>query len=318
MTHTIVTLTMNPTIDKSVAVGHVAADAKLRCHSVRHDPGGGGINVARAIQRLDGAASAFYLAGGPLGDMLRDLLDAEQVTHRPLAIQSMTRENLTVLEESSDQQFRFGMPGPQVTESEQQRCLAALQELEPPPDYIVASGSLPEGVHPDFYAEVATIAAEVGARFVLDTSGDALQLSVEKAPSGSVFLLKPNMRELRQLTQRDIPDEVEQESAAKSLVEAGQSQVVVVSLGAAGALLVTERQCERLRAPSVPIQSKIGAGDSMVGGIVWSLAEGRSIEEATRYGIAAGAAAVMTPGTELCRLEDTQRLYDKISVQQPD
>lgn len=315
MAQTIVTLTMNPTIDKSAAVNHVAPEVKLRCHAVRHDPGGGGINVTRAIQRLDGTSTAMYLAGGPLGDMLRNLLEAEKVSHHPVPIKAITRENLIVLEESSDQQFRFGMPGPEVTEAEQQQSLEALRDFDPKPDYIVASGSLPKGVSPAFYADVGNIAADRGARFILDTSGDALQLSVKKAPPDGIFLLKPNMRELRQLTGRDIKDEHEQETAARSLIEADRSQIVVVSLGAAGALLVTEDICERLRAPSVPIRSKIGAGDSMVAGIVLSLAEGKSIEEATRFGIAAGAAAVMTPGTELCRLEDTQRLYKKIGGQ---
>lgn len=313
MLDSIVTLTMNPTIDKSAAVDHVAAEAKLRCHAVRHDPGGGGINVTRAIHRLGGTSTALYLAGGPLGDMLRDLLDAEKITHRPIAIKATTRENLTILEKSSGQQFRFGMPGPEITDDERRQCLDALRSFEPRPAYIVASGSLPEGAPPDFYAQVAEITVNVGARFILDTSGDALQQSVEKAPLGSIYVLKPNMRELRYLARRDIKDEHEQESAAMTLIEEGRSQVVIVSLGAAGALLVTADKCERLRAPSVPIQSKIGAGDSMVAGIVLSLAKGKSVVEAARFGIAAGAAAVMTPGTELCRLEDTERLYDRTS-----
>ncbi len=316
MTYTILTLTMNPTIDKSAAVDHVAAEVKLRCHAVRHDPGGGGINVTRAIQRLGGNSTAFYLAGGPLGDMLSGLLDAERVQHHPIPIDAITRESLTVLDESSNQQFRFVMPGPEITPAERQRCLDALRTFEPKPDYIVASGSLPHGTPTDFYVQVARVVAELKARFVLDTSGDALQLAVEQAPADGIFLLKPNMRELRQLARRELEDEREQEVAARKLIDRGQAQVVVVSLGAAGALLVTQDRVERLRAPSVSIQSKIGAGDSMVGGIVLSLAQGQSVQEAARFGIAAGAAAVMSPGTELCRLEDTERLYQKISQEE--
>ncbi len=173
---------------------------------------------------------------------------------------------------------------------------------------IIASGSLPPGVPDDFYYQVATLGRDLGARVIIDTSGPALQAAV----GASLFLIKPNLRELALLVGRVLDDEDAVEQAALELVGSGHSTAVVVSLGAAGALLATGDGCERLRAPTVPIRSKVGAGDSMVAGIVAGLVRGLDLREAARFGVAAGAAAVMTPGSELCRREDTERLYRRV------
>lgn len=306
----IVTLTMNPSVDKSARIDQVVADRKLRCEEPRHEPGGGGVNVSRAIERLGGRSLAIYPAGGAIGEMLEELIEAEGLEQRLVEIAGMTRENLTVFEKTSERQFRFGMPGPKLKEEEWQRCLDAVTSVEPAPAYIVASGSLPPGAPVDFYARMAHCTEGLGCRLVVDTSGEELRAAVE----AGVYLLKPNMRELGELAGHPIEGEEEQVSVAQEIVERGQAQAVVVSLGAAGAVLVSEEGTTRVRAPTVQIRSKIGAGDSMVAGIVWSLAEGRDLADAVRYGVAAGSAAVMTPGTELCRREDTERLYKRMKT----
>jgi len=302
----ILALTMNPAIDKGTGVDNVVPERKLRCHQPSFEPGGGGINVARAITKLGGTALILYPAGGPPGTMLEHLLDQEGLEHRKIPIRGWTRENLTVYEETSGQQFRFGMPGPDMSTSEWEECLQTFADVRPPPAYIVVSGSLPPGVPGDFYARVAAVAHKDGARVIVDTSGEALAMAVQEG----VFLIKPNLRELGHLTGVEIRGEAEQEEVARGIIQEGRSEVVVVSLGAAGALLVTKEGSRRFRAPTVPIKSKVGAGDSMVAGIVLGLAQGRSLADAVRLGVAAGAAAVMTPGTELCRREDTERLYE--------
>lgn len=308
---TIVTVTMNPTIDTSTCVAHVAPERKLRCQPPSHDPGGGGVNVSRAIQKLGGTSKALYPVGGPTGQMLQRLLDQEGLDHYPLPIEGWTREDFVVREAASGQQFRFGMPGPTLEASEWQQCLDALSTLDPPPDYIVASGSLPPGVPTDFYERVALWAREINARAIVDTSGDALRSAVR----AGVYLLKPNLNELSDLAQQDLTDEAQQEAAATDLVQHGHCEVVVLSLGAAGVLLVSAQGCTRLRAPTVSIQSKIGAGDSTAGGIVMRLAQGTPLLEAVQFGVAAGAAAVMTPGTELCRRDDTERLFARMQTE---
>jgi 6-phosphofructokinase 2 len=308
----IVTVTMNPAIDKSAHVENVVPGRKLRCGPPRYEPGGGGINVSRAIHKLGGKSTALYLAGGPLGQMLSSLLDGEGIDHHPSTIHGLTRQNFTVYEESTGQQFRFGMPGPEVKENEWNQLLEKLLAYDPAPAYIVASGSLPSGVPKDFYARIASAARDMGARMIVDTSGEAFSLAVREG----VYLMKPNLRELGDLGETEITEEAAQEALARRIIEKGQSDVVVVSLGAAGALLVERHGHERLRAPTVPIKSRVGAGDSMVAGLTLRLAQGDSVREAVRFGVAAGAAAVMTPGTELCRKEDAESLYDKIAVEE--
>ena len=296
----ILTLTMNPGIDKSSRVDNVVPERKLRCERPRHEPGGGGINVSRAIGRLGGKSVALYLAGGRTGQTLGDLLEREGLDHVPVRIEGRNRENLIVREESTGQQFRFGMPGPDVSEIEWQQCLTTMSGIDPRPEYIVASGSLPPGVPQDFYARTARLAKEMGARMVLDASGEPLALALREG----VFLVKPNLREAS--------GEPGYEGWAARIAGSGGSEVVVISLGAAGAAVVTAEGCEHLRAPAVPIESKVGAGDCMVAGIVLSLTRGLALMDAVRFGVAAGAAAVMTPGTELCRREDTERLYERM------
>ncbi|MFO7893663.1 MAG: 1-phosphofructokinase family hexose kinase [Longimicrobiales bacterium] len=305
MSHT-TTLTMNPAVDVSAAVDQVTAEEKLRLREPQRDPGGGGINVARAICRLGGSARAVFAAGGSSGALLERLLDAESVPAHAVDVEDFTRENLFVSEDRSDRQFRFIMPGPELDEAERDRLAEAA--FDDRPDYLVASGSLPPGVPDDFYARLARTAQEWDVRFILDTSGDALCRGVE----AGVFLLKPNLRELAQIAGQDVSEDPDQEAAARRLVDEGLAEVVVVSLGAAGVLLVTDQHTERIPAPTVPIRSKVGAGDSTVAGITAALARGDDVATAVRFGVAAGAAAVMTPGTELCRREDTERLFERV------
>ncbi len=301
----IATLTLNPAVDWSVQTPRVVPEHKLRCEAPRQDPGGGGVNVARVLRELGGRSVAIYPAGGLAGQRLRALLDETGLEHDPVPIAGSTRESWTVLETGTNAQYRFVLPGPELATADWEACLARLARLEPPPEYVVASGSLPPGVPADFYARLASAARRRGTRVVLDTSGDALREGVK----GGVYLVKPNLRELAQLAGAEPADEEGQLAAARELVTRGSAQVVVVSLGAAGALLVSERVTERVRAPTVPIRSRVGAGDSTVAGIVLGLARGDDLRLAVRRGVAAGTAAVMTPGTELCRREDAERLY---------
>ncbi|HUE95769.1 MAG TPA: 1-phosphofructokinase family hexose kinase [Longimicrobiaceae bacterium] len=304
----IVTVTMNPAVDASSSTDRVAADEKLRCEPLEREPGGGGINVARAIGKLGGDALALYPAGGTMGELLGELLEPEPLRHQRLDIAGSTRENVTIRESGSDRQYRFVMPGPELEQAEWQAVLESIAGLDPAPDFVVGSGSLPEGVPDDFFARLAETSQSRGARFVLDTSGDALREGLSEA----VFLVKPNLRELGQVAGRDVAEDPDQERATREIIDQGRAELVVVSLGGAGVLLVTGSHVERIPAPTVPIRSKVGAGDSTVAGIVLGLARGMEIEDAVRLGVAAGAAAVMTPGSELCRREDTERFYDRI------
>jgi 6-phosphofructokinase 2 len=304
---TIVTLTVNPAVDASCRVDYVVSERKLRCAAPRFEPGGGGVNVSRAIRKLGGEAVALFPCGGPSGGLLRELLTVEQVPHRPILIAGSTRENLNVLETATGRQYRFCMPGPTLAEPEWNRCLEVLTTFRPRPEFIVASGSLPPGVPADFYARVAVLARDLSARLVLDTSGEPLRRALEKG----VYLVKPSVHEFGELTSES-PDESRLSSLGRRLIAGGACEVLVLSLGAGGAFWMTAAESERLAAPAVAVQSSVGAGDSMVAGIVLSLSRGLGLAEAARFGVAAGAAAVMNPGTELCRLEDVGRLSHEV------
>jgi 6-phosphofructokinase 2 len=303
----ILTITLNPTIDMSSSVENVFPEHKLRCGSAVYEPGGGGLNVARAIHQLGGTARALHFCGGPMGDVLRALLDRAAIEQEAVTIDGWTRESVTILETATGQQYRFVMPGPTFTETEWSGARQRIAEMVLP-ELVVASGSLPPGVPGDFYAQIAGFVRERGSRFILDTSGAALSEAVR----AGVFLIKPSLRELRIFAGSDLEGEAEQEKAASAIVASGGAEVVVVSLGAAGALVASPAGCERLRSPTVPVGSKVGAGDSMVAGIVLGLARDYSLRDAVRFGIAAGAAAVMMPGTGLCRRDDAERLLQQI------
>ena len=305
---TIVTMTLNPTIDKSSSVDHVVAERKLSCKPPLFEPGGGGVNVSRAIKKLGGKSRLLYPAGGLTGERLQELLDEEGLDHRAFPINGMIRESLVILEESTGQQYRFGMPGPKLQKKEWELLLQELAAMEPAPDYLVASGSLPPDVPPDFYARVARAGKKRGAKTIVDASGKALKEALEEG----VFLIKPNVREFRGLVGEEIKEESQIKAEAQKMVKSGRCEVLVISLGVAGALVVSKELTEHIRPPTVPIVSKVGAGDSMVAGIALSLARGNPLRKSVLFGVAAGSAAVMTPGTELCRREDAERLYESM------
>jgi 6-phosphofructokinase 2 len=307
----ILTVTLNPSIDVSSATHTVTAEHKLRCTDVRRDAGGGAINVARVLKRLGADCQALYPVGGVLGQMLRRLLDEGGVASIALEIEAETRESFTVLERASGREFRFVLSGPQLAQAEWQACLDRVAAIAERFAYVVASGSLPPGVPEDFYARLARIARERGSRMVLDASGQALAAALDEG----VYLVKPNLRELRELTGRPLEAEEEWAAAATGLITAGRAQIVALSLGHRGALLAA--QGARLRAPAMPVKiaGTVGAGDSFLAAMVWRLASGGNLEEAFRYGVAGGTAALLAPGTSLAHKDDIERLAGSVELQ---
>lgn len=312
MTASIVTVTLNPALDCGCTVENVVPERKLRCESLLFQPGGGGLNVARVLTRFGAKVEAMWSAGGPTGSILAELLLSERVTHRPVPIREATRQNMTVCEAASGQQYRFVLPGPGLTLEEQSVWLSSVEGLSPAPDYLVLSGSLPPFVSPDFYAQLARRAPRA-SRVVLDTSGEALRASLE----AGVFLLKPNLRELSHLVGQDFLGDDDIERAARSLVRRGAAQLVAVSLGRSGAMLVSETECVRINAPTVRVASTVGAGDSMVAGLVYGLMSQLPLAQVLALGVAAGSAATMRAGTGLCRREDVEALRRRIAIPGP-
>jgi 6-phosphofructokinase 2 len=306
----IVTLTPNPAIDLSTSVDRIVPMLKLRCAAPRRDPGGGGVNVARVVKRLGGDVEAILPVGGFTGQLLRRLLEDEGISSRFIEAEAETREDFSVSELSTNSQYRLILPGGLLRESEWRECLTVLATTMPAPKFIVASGSLPPGVPKDFFARAAETARKLGAKFFLDTSGAPLAAAIEHG----VDLIKPNLREMRDLTGAPLADQGDWIAAARKYIDLGKVETVALTLGHLGAMLITQEQA--LRSPPLPIKpvSAVGAGDSFLGAIVYSLAKGDSIANAFRLGVAAGSAALIHEGTELSRPADVYRLYEQVTI----
>jgi 6-phosphofructokinase 2 len=301
----IVTLTMNPALDITTDAEVVRPTDKIRCSGARYDAGGGGVNVAQVAHNLGASVSAIFPGGGATGDVYADLLTERGVPFRRVKIDGSTRESFTINEISTGLQYRFVLPGPCLTFVEQQQCLVALREEATSARFVVASGSLPPGAPANFYQQVALVCRDLGALLILDTSGGGL-----RHVTSGVFLLKASVRELRECVGRELVTESEQLAAAHEIIDCGQAQAVVVSLGSEGALLATAEQSLRFSAIPMRAVSGVGAGDAMVAAITVGLSRDWSLSRSVRFGIAAGAAMTMSPGTVPCTRADTERLFE--------
>ncbi|SHL61122.1 6-phosphofructokinase 2 [Chitinophaga jiangningensis] len=301
----VITITLNPAIDKTTSVPSLEPDKKLKCTQPVFSAGGGGVNVARAICKLGGNAAALYFSGGHTGKFFGELLGAEKVPAIPILINGYTRENLIVTDEHTGQQYRFGMPGPEISATEWATCLSRIREIPLRNRFVVASGSLAVGVPPEAFDTIGQLVNERGGQYIVDTAGKGLYHAIQ----GGAFLFKPNLGELAALAGKNRITLEEAAAIAKLFIDAGNCQYMVISLGPAGAMLVSAAGVSRFNAPEVERVSTVGAGDSMVAGIVLKLAQGENIDSAVKFGVACGTAATLNPGTTLCHPEDVQKLY---------
>jgi 6-phosphofructokinase 2 len=303
----IVTLTLSPTIDLAFQSNEIRPIRKNRTVEQRIDAGGGGINVARVLKELGAQAYAIYVAGGATGLVLNELVAELDVPGKRIEMAGGTRISFTVFEEISGLEYRFVSEGSALLEAEWQSVISELNKCDV--DYVVASGSLPPGVPIDFYARLARIVRTKGARLILDTSGTALQAAIS---AGGIYLAKPSLGEFETLTHRKFESVEEIAEAATSLVANRSVENLAVTMGRDGALLAYRAGTLRLRGPKVKPLSAAGAGDSFVAGMTFALARRENVEDAFMLGMAAGAAAVLTHGTQLCRREDIERLHAEV------
>ncbi len=308
----VLTLTLNPVLDKSTTVDRLVAEQKMRCPNPQLAPGGGGINVSRGIAELGGKSKILATAGGANGQVLRQLLTDKKLDFELVETVAATRESFIVTDVSTNHQYRFNSVGEPLSEKEGDVFLKKIKELRP--ETLVASGSLPAGLGADFYEKVARLANKIGSKFILDTSGEPLRMAADEG----VFLLKPNLPELCALAGAETLELDDVDDAARSIILSGKCQVVVVSLGPGGAMLVTRDAHEHIPAPTVKKRSTVGAGDSMVAGMVWALQSGLDFRKMAQWGVACGSAATMNPGAELFKKADAERLFGWISRKKPE
>ena len=300
----ILTITLNPTIDKSTSVEKIIPDSKLRCTVAKNEAGGGGINVSKELQKLKTENIALFPAGGIIGRLLQKLLQEDHVPMHVIEVDKETRENLIVLETSTNKQYRFNMPGQEADQQVLDDVLAYIQNNKF--EFIVGSGSILPGLPADAYAQIARAAKLSGAKFILDTSGDALETAVKEG----VYMLKPNIGELAKLSSITWLETDKVEEAARKLIDEGLVELVAVSMGKDGAILVSKDEAYRVPVPEVEKKSTVGAGDSMVAGMVHMLAKHKPLQQVICFGVACGTAATLNEGTQLFDPEDVETLYN--------
>jgi 6-phosphofructokinase 2 len=307
----IFTLTLAPSLDSATLTPKIYPEGKLRCTAPVFEPGGGGINVARAIVHLGGQATALFPIGGPTGEHLKQLLLDEGIATETVETQDWTRQNLHVHTENTGEQYRFVMPGARLTESEFASLSAKIENV-PAGSILVISGSLPPGTHINALTDLIRKAQDAGLRCILDSSGDALAAGLKL---GGLALVKPNQNELSALVGRPLENPGDVLAAAQKIIREGGAERVVVSLGPQGALAVDAQGAFQVVPPPVKKMSTVGAGDSMVGAMTLKLAAGADLHDIVRFGVAAGSAATLNIGTRLCSDKDTQQIYKYLCQQ---
>lgn len=302
MAKRVLTITMNPAIDVNTEADEVHTNQKVRCEKPDYDPGGGGINVARVLQRLGVEVDAFYLAGGLTGNFLEYLLKEEDVSGERLEIKELTRENTSIFDKKTGEQYRFVLPGPSISEEEWKLAFEQIKEKISDYEVVVGSGSLPPGVPVDFYAQLGKLVLDEGKMYVLDTSGDFL---IEGVKNGATFI-KPNQEEFKELKEQtgaSTDDELIQK-----LFDLG-IQNIIHTEGKDGTKLINKQGVKAFKPPEIEVHSSIGAGDSFVGGLVAGLVNGKGSGEAVCYGISTAASTLKSAGTDLCELNDVQNIH---------
>jgi len=306
----IATVTLNPSLDKTVTVEGLVVEEANRWTSLRRDPGGKGINVSRVVHELGGDTIAYGFIGGIDGEVLKQLLQRQGVPVDFTPIKGEIRSNFIITDLKAHRQTRIDAPGPHVSRDELEDLVSKITQIQPKPDFVVLAGSVPPGVPDDIYARLIEEIKRQGVRTVLDSDDEWLKEGVKAKPN----VIKPNVHEAEELLGVKLRDEAAIVEAARALA-AQDIGIVAISRARDGLIVANEGKLLKAIPPQVEISSTVGAGDSTIAGLVLRLSQGDSIEEACRFAVAAGTAAVLTPGTELCRREDVERLVQQVKVE---
>ncbi|MBU1672247.1 MAG: 1-phosphofructokinase family hexose kinase [Actinobacteria bacterium] len=305
----IYTVTLNPTLDITLVIDRFSFGEPVQAVDVLRNPGGKGVNVSRVLRALGEDSVAVALAGGYVGEEVLDLLQQEGLILQVVKIKNPTRTNVVVFAREEDREMVIRASGPPIEEDEARRVDDLIAGMTHAPEVMVLSGSLPLGVSKDIYRKVTTAARGRGTKVFLDSAGEPLRLGIEAGP----YLIKPNLRELSGLAGKELAGESEIVAYARDIIGAGV-EVVVVSMGKLGAIMVTGSDVFRGTVPEVE-EDTVGAGDSMVAGMVLGVARGRNLEESFCMGLSAALATVMNGGPLLADREYYDLAAPKVVVE---
>lgn len=304
----IVTITMSPCIDKSTVVDKFIPEKKLKCSYPVLEAGGGGINVSRALRNFNTDSLCLYVSGGYTGNILNNLVFHEKLNAVPIPSKLFTRENFIVFEKQTHLQFRFGMPVNEVSDTEWKQLISELKKVKP--EYVILSGSISPNINPKFFIELQQFVKKNKAKFIIDTAGEPLKHLLKEG----AFLIKPNQNEFSGLFGKKTLQAKEIIVKARSIIKTGKIQNILVSLGGEGAVLINKESAWQFTPPKLKVKSTVGAGDSMVAGIVYYLNKGKSIDESVKFGIACGSATTINSGMQLCTLQGANALINRIKI----
>ncbi|MEL7026581.1 MAG: 1-phosphofructokinase family hexose kinase [Pseudomonadota bacterium] len=310
----ILTITLNPSVDFATTAPSIEPELKLRCSEPQIDPGGGGINVARAIRLLGGQATALVAIGGATGAHLLQLLALEGVPTVAFQGPGETRQSMSVIDLTTKDQLRFVTPGPAWEDDDVTRGLNSIDQAAGDGTLVVLSGSQPPGVAKDFPSILADHVRDRGAQLIVDTSGPAL-FHLAEGPHKAVAVLRMDDVEAEELAGRDLPTRSDTADFAQSLVEKGVARIVIVARGADGSVLASAEGRWHAVGPKVEVISKVGAGDSFVGAFALSFAREEALPDCLAHGVAAASAAVTTEATRLCEPETVAGILSGTKVE---
>lgn len=304
----VVTLTINPALDKSATVQKMTPFDKLVCHNITYHSGGGGVNISRVLHRLGIESHCIFPYGGKTGEHLIDLLEEEHVKVFASAISIWTRENFAVFDKSTSLQYRFGMPTESFIETEMEALEKLIYEQVKDNDIFVISGSLPKGLPINYYSKIISQLKAKEVKVIVDTSGAVFNEVLQN----ELFLIKPNQKELARLAGKESLSKKEREAFALKMVTDKIAQYVVVSLGKDGAFIAHKNGIEYVKAPKISVKSTIGAGDSMVAGLIYGIIKEETSKNMLRWGVACGVAATISEGSDLAHKKNIDVMLNQI------
>ena len=306
----IITVTLNPALDKTVTLPGFAVNTVNRVETIRLDPGGKGINVSKAVLALGGKTLAISVLGGANGGYIKAALDTMGLPNRMILTEGATRTNLKIVDPVLGTNTDINEPGSPVSEDILERVWQTLAETVQSGDTVVFAGKNPPGMADDMLATWIRELKKMSVRVCVDTVGTPMLLALAEKPD----IIKPNKAELSELMNRELHDDVQIIEAAKELVDAGVG-LVAVSMGSSGAVFVTKDQCIRGYSPKVTVGSTVGAGDSMMAALAHYTEAGCALEETARRAIATATAKVMCSGSEAADLSTILPLIDRVKIE---
>ena len=298
----IYTVTLNTALDRTLWIKDIHGDDCNRIEEEKRFAGGKGVDVSKVLTNLGVVSKALGFVGGFAGDELEGLLINEGVPCDFIRISGDTRTNIILNDLTTGKQTIFNARGPQIKPYELMQLIHKIEALEKP-EIVSISGSLPPGVNPEIYRKIVEIAKSKGAKTIIDTDGEALKAGLQAIP----YLIKPNIHELSRLVGKNLKSIDEISEAASAIIKDGIN-IVLVSMGAEGILLVSGEHKYLATPPKIKVKNTIGAGDSAIAGFIYGLTRDESLQESLRYAVAAGTATTSRPGTALCQKDDFLKL----------